>query len=118
MEAIVSRHCAFVETVTWGGRGRDKSNRLHGKEREAPLGYAASMPLAQVKMPFAAMDKPDYTVFALTDVTVSVAFCDRRRSPQAPDGSELSVTLAIHPLGSLPEDAHAFAVSVVPTARR
>jgi hypothetical protein len=49
---------------------------------------------------------------------VAVPLCVRNRIPHLPEVNELSLTAAIQPLGSEPEEAHTLAVKVVPTTRK
>lgn len=57
-------------------------------------------------------------ISARNEVTVAVPPWVRKRIPQNPLLKELSLTVAIQPGGSDPEEAHAFAVRVEPTTRK
>ena len=52
------------------------------------------------------------------EVTVAVPLCVRKRIPELPDVSKLSLAVTIQPFGSEPDDAHTLAVSVDPTTRK
>ena len=58
------------------------------------------------------------SVFVWKEVTVATPPCVSKRMPAKPDVSEVSVAVAIHPLGSDPEDAQTLAVRVEPTTRK
>src|SRR5579862_6761774 len=59
-----------------------------------------------------------YNGLATNDVIVVVAPCERMRIPHKPEVNEVSVTLAIQPDGSEPDEAQTLAVSVEPTTRK